>query len=81
MSESRTRVQVIATFALDGKMQPLYVAHEGYTRKILSSYISHEDFAWITFKCSIQVEDTVRSITLNYSIKDHLWDMIYTKQY
>lgn len=68
-------VQVIVSFAIDGKMQPLYVAYEGETRKVLSTYVSHKDQSWITFECSIQIENTARAVRLHYSIRDHLWKM------
>lgn len=77
MSKTKVRVQAIISFSDDGKMQPLYIAHRGESRKVLSSYVSHEDLAWITYECSIQIDDMVRSVTLLYSIREHAWDMVY----
>lgn len=77
MAETRIKVQAIISFSDDGKMQPLYIAHNGESRKVLSSYVSHEDFAWITYECSVQIDDMVRSVTLLYSIRTHAWDMVY----
>lgn len=77
MKHTRVEIEMIAKFATDGRMQPLYAYKDGTTIKVLSSYLSHVDSIFLTYECSLNIYNQIRNVQLNYKIDEHKWFMIY----
>lgn len=72
-----TRVPVIASFAADGKIIPLYVQVTYWSEKInlavhvISSEMNTSDY--IDYVCEYEQNNYKKRIKLTYRIKDHAW--------
>lgn len=66
-------IPVIASFANDGKIQPLYIRIDDVSLKVLSYYKIEETIAGLHYNCCVEDNGISKTIVLYYSIKEHAW--------
>ena len=66
-------VTVIASFSLEGKVQPLYVGIDGNSYKIESCWMKPSFKNSLDFNCRIIDNGTVKPLSLSYHKVEDVW--------
>lgn len=66
-------VSVIASFASDGEVHPLYVRINDNSIKIYDTVVVNENLAYIDFTCNIVTGNLLEQLHLMYHKHEHAW--------